>query len=202
MENYIDRYDLRAKRILHIGIGNSGLAARFHERVKEIVGTTIDEPEIRVGRSLTLSNYRVFLHNKFSGESIPVDGKFDLILDNNPTSSCCCVRHLAVLFEFYDKKLASGGQVVTDCEGLAWLLQDSNPRWSFDFEDLAAAGAMLGLSAYRATGTVYVLSRSPPTKPGRRALARHLGRRALGVPKHIARHGLQKLARIARKLAR
>jgi hypothetical protein len=28
IERYIDRFDLRSKRILHIGIGNSGLARR------------------------------------------------------------------------------------------------------------------------------------------------------------------------------
>src|SRR3954471_10645840 len=48
IEKYIDRFDLRDKRLLHIGVGNSGLARRFHRRVDEMVGTTIDEPDIKV----------------------------------------------------------------------------------------------------------------------------------------------------------
>jgi len=90
IEHYIDRYDLRRKRVLHIGIGNSGLAQRFARRVKEIVGTTIDEPEMAVARSLAIPNYRFVLHNKYSGDDAAVEGTFDFILDNNPTSPCCC----------------------------------------------------------------------------------------------------------------
>ena len=67
IERYIDRFDLRGKRVLHIGIGNSGLARRFHRRVGQIVGTTIDQPEIDVAQSLALPNYAFVLHNKYSG---------------------------------------------------------------------------------------------------------------------------------------
>src|SRR3954466_6599598 len=101
VEHFIDRFDLRDKRVLHIGIGNSGLAKRFHRRVKEIVGTTIDEPEIRVAQALELPNYIAILHNKYSGRNEGVRGRFAIIVDNNPTSPCCCIRHLAVLFEFF-----------------------------------------------------------------------------------------------------
>src|SRR5438309_7963833 len=59
IERYIDRFDLRDKRLLHVGIGNSGLAKRFHGRVKEIVGTTIDEPDIRVAQALSYPNYSI-----------------------------------------------------------------------------------------------------------------------------------------------
>lgn len=200
IENYIDRFDLRRKRILHIGIGNSGLARRFHRRVQEIVGTTIDEPEMSVARSRALPNYRFVLHNKFSGRDDAVDGPFDFILDNNPTSPCCCVRHLGELFDFYDKKLAPGGQVVTDRQGLAWVPDGTNPRWSFDFDDLEAVGATAGLSAYRASRQVYVLSRSAPPAPGPVSLSRHLLRRAGRLPGQIARNGPRLLRRVLRKL--
>lgn len=200
IENYIDRFDLRRKRILHIGIGNSGLARRFHRRVQEIVGTTIDEPEMSVARSRAFPNYRFVLHNKFSGRDDAVDGPFDFILDNNPTSPCCCVRHLGELFDFYDKKLAPGGQVVTDRQGLAWVPDGTNPRWSFDFDDLEAVGATAGLSAYRANRQVYVLSRSAPPAPGPVSLSRHLLRRAGRLPGQIARNGPRLLRRVLRKL--
>jgi hypothetical protein len=187
MERHIDRYDLRQKRILHIGIGNSGLAQRFHRRVKEIVGTTIDEPEIKVAQSLGLSNYRFLVHNKFSGENTALDGRFDFILDNNPTSPCCCIRHLAELFEFYAEKLAADGQIITDREGLEWVPNESNPRWSFGFDDLAAAAAVAGFSAHRADQNVYVLSRSAPLPANPAALLRNLLRRAVMLPGKVAR---------------
>lgn len=198
MEQYVDRYDLRQKRILHIGIGNSGLAQRFHSRVKEIVGTTIDDPEITVAQSLGLANYGFALHNKFSGENKAIDGPFDFILDNNPTSPCCCIRHLATLFEFYAEKLAPGGQIVTDREGLAWFPEDSSPRWGFSFDDLAAVAQVAGFSAYRANRNVYVLSRSPPPKPTLRSLSKHVLRRAASLSGRATR----KLLRMTRGATR
>jgi len=186
MELYIDRYDLRRKRILHIGIGNSGLAQRFHRRVKEILGTTIDDPEIEAAQSLDLPRYQYVRHNKYSGANEGIYGTFDFILDNNPTSPCCCIRHLGALFDLYAKKLAPGGQVVTDRQGLEWVPEDSNPRWSFSFDDLAAVAKAVGLSAYRANGTVYVLSRSAPRSPTLVPLSRHLLRRAAILPRRVA----------------
>jgi hypothetical protein len=199
MEHYVDRYDLRRARILHVGIGNSGFAKRFHARVKEIVGTTIDEPEMRVARSLDLPNYAFVLHNKFAGKDDVVEGTFDFILDNNPSSPCCCLRHLSDLFEFYLKKLATSGQIVTDRVGLGWVPNDTNPRWRFDFDDLAAVGAAAGLSSFRMGRSVYVLSRSTPSAPDLSSRSRHLARRIAMLPGRIVRTSRRTLARIARK---
>jgi hypothetical protein len=195
MELYIDRYDLRTKRVLHVGIGNSGLAQRFHRRVGEIVGTTIDDPEVNVARSLGLPNYRFVMHNKFSGNNEPIEGAFDFILDNNPTSPCCCVRHLATLFEFYAEKLALDGQIVTDRQGLEWVPEDSNPRWSFSFDDLAAAAAIEGFSAHRFDRNVFVLSRTAPQTPTVRSLARYALRRLGTFSGKIARRLSRMVAR-------
>lgn len=198
MEIYIDRYDLRQKRILHIGIGNSGLAQRFHRRAKEIVGTTIDQPEIKVAQSLPLPNYRFVLHNKFSGQNGALEGPFDFILDNNPTSPCCCIRHLATLFDFYSEKLTAEGQIVTDRQGLEWFPEDSSPRWGFSFDDLAAAARVAGFSAYRANSSVYVLTRkSPPAQPKASALVRHFIRRAASLAQKAARRALRTVMRAA-----
>jgi hypothetical protein len=198
MERYIDRYDLRHARVLHIGIGNSGFARRFHARVKEIVGTTIDEPEIHVARSLALPNYAFVVHNKYSGRDAGIEGTFDFILDNNPTSPCCCVRHLSDLFDLYAKKLAPGGQIVTDHLGLGWVPDGSSPRWSFDFDDLAAAGAAAGLSAFRVSRSVYVLSQSAPKAPDMLSRSKSLLRRAAALPGQVARSGPRGLARHVR----
>ena len=187
MERYIDCFDLRSARILHVGIGNSGFARRFHGRVGEIIGTTIDPPEIAVAEGLALPNYRAVLHNKYSAGSGGIEGKFDVILDNNPTSPCCCIRHLSDMMEFYASRLAPDGWIITDRVGLGWIPEDANPRWSFDFDDLAAIGAPLGLSAFRATGSVCVLSRQRPPKPALPSLARHFARRLIALPGRIGR---------------
>jgi len=202
MERYIDRYDLRHARILHIGIGNSGLAKRFHGRVGEIVGTTIDEPEMAVARALSLPNYSYVTHNKFSGQNDAVNGTFDFILDNNPTSPCCCIRHLAVLFEFYAAKLASGGQIVTDRQGLAWVPQANHPGWGFDLDDLRAVSAVAGFSVFPMTDKVYVLAHSAPRPPGKRSIWSSRLRHAAALPGKIVRNGPRALPRHVRNWAR
>lgn len=200
IERYIDRYDLRDKRLLHIGVGNSGLARRFRNRVKEIVGTTIDQPEIDVARSLRLTNYSVVLHNKYHGGG-EIAGKFDFIVDNNPTSPCCCLRHLAALLDFYVVTLAEGGQIVTDREGLEWVPEESNPRWSFSFDDLAAVARLAGLSAYRVDRSVFVLSRDRPRPAELLSVARHKLRRLSSAPARIVKFGPGKARRLFHRTA-
>jgi len=166
--------------------------------VKEIVGTTVDEPEMKVARSLTLRNYRFILHNKFSSENDTIEGPFDFILDNNPTSPCCCFRHLAALFEFYADKLAPDGQIVTDHQGLEWVPEDSNQRWSFSFDDLAAVASLVGFTAYRANRNVYVLCRLSLAPPSLLAFSRHMLRRTEDFFARAAR----RLVRLARGIGR
>ena len=199
IERYVDRYDLRRARILHIGIGNSGLAKRFHRRVKDIVGTTIDESEIRVANSLGLPNYRFVEHNKFSGKNGPIEGTFDFIVDNNPTSPCCCLRHQSDMLDFYLMKLAPHGQIVTDRLGLGWVPDETNPRWRFDFDDLAAVGAAVGLVATQINRNIYVLSRLTPLSPDLSSRARHIARHVSMLPGRIIRNGPRKIATLARE---
>lgn len=185
IESYLDRCDLRAKRILHIGIGNSSLARHFYRRAGEIVGTTVDEPELRVAQGLGLPNYTAVLHNKYSGQSEAVPGAFDFIVDNNPTSACCCISHLAELFSFFDAKLAVAGQFVTEAVGLAWVASDRDARWSFDFEDLAAAAAAAGFSTYQATRNIYVVTRGQPPRSRLLPSLRHSLRQASSFPRKL-----------------
>jgi hypothetical protein len=200
MEHYIDRYDNRNSRILHVGVGNSELANRFHNRVKEIVGTTIDYPEIAVANSMKFPNYQVVMHNKFLGDTIDIHGKFEFILDNNPTSPCCCIGHLADLLNFYVRRLAPGGQIITDLGGLNWVPDGQNPRWRFSFDDLAAAGAAAGLCAFRANNKVCILAQCAVRKPGVRALLRYAWRQAVALPGKIVRKGPRVVARFLREL--
>lgn len=184
IERYIDRFDLRAKRILHIGIGNSGLARRFHDHAQEIVGTSLDQPELQLARQLNYPNYAVVRHNKYSGSTDEINGRFDFIVENNPTSACCCIRHLAELFHFLKATLANDGQIVTDRVGLAWIPERAHSRWSFDFEDLQAVASVAGLQAWKLSKNTYVLCRGAPLRPALgsrlRSSIRGLGR--LGLP--------------------
>jgi hypothetical protein len=199
IKDYIDRFDLRAKRILHIGIGNSSLARRFHRRAREIVGTSVDEPEIRLARLLSLPNYTAVAHNKYSGQHDAVPGKFDFIADNNLTSTCCCITHLAELFAFFDAKLADGGQIVTDAEGLGWVPDGIDPRWRFSFDDLAAVAAGADFLTYRINRNLYVLARGQPAKPQSLPVIRHLLRDARVLPRKLIGAAVRPL-RIARRI--
>jgi hypothetical protein len=159
IEDYLDLQDLRGRRILHVGIGNSQLARRFHARAREIVGTSIVAAEVANGRSLGLANYRPVLHNKYGGRAAGIEGRFDFIVDNNPSSFSCCLGHFAAMLDFYAGRLGDEGVLITDRVGLAWTdLPGGSPRWSFSFDDLAAAGGIVGLQASRLDRNLYALA--------------------------------------------
>ena len=194
IEEYLDRHDLAGKTILHIGTGNSELARRFHGRARSIFGTTVVPSEVERAEALGIPNYRAVLHNKHSGNNDDVPRGFDFIVDNNPTTFCCCLVHLEAMLDFYGSRLSPTGQVVTDRVGLGWTTEAerSNPRWRFDFDDLAAVAPLAGLNAYAVTDHIYVLSRQRPEVPA-------LGSRL----KHIVRSILRKVGRrLARALGR
>lgn len=178
IEDYLDACGVAGKRILHIGCGNSRLARRFHRRARAIVGTTIARSELEHGVALGLARYEVRLENKFDGH--PRTGEvFDFVVDNNPSTFGCCMNHLARMLEDYAGRLGPEGQIVTDRVGLGWLRSDdSHPRWSFDFDDLAALGPVFGLRAWRMDANVIVLARDRPRPPGRAGMLRVAVRRA------------------------
>lgn len=182
IENYIDRYDLRSKRVLHVGIGNSGLAKRFQNRIKAIVGTTVDQSELERAEKLGIPGYTIVIQNKYGSEPELCPGIFDFIVDNNPTSSCCCMKHLRAVFELYSSKLAEHGQMVTDRQGLGWTPPPAHSRFRFDFEDLAAVAKAAGLNVYRIDANIYVLAHKAPLGPGALPLLRHMLRRAAMLP--------------------
>lgn len=202
IEEYIDRFDLGSKRILHVGVGNSGLAKRFRGRFREVVGTTVDQPEVDWGSGLGIPGYRVLLQNKYANTADLLPGRFDFIVDNNPTSACCCLRHLATLFELYREKLEDGGQVVTDQLGLSWIPENGIPRFSFDFDDLASVAAVSGLSAHRVNRHIYVLACGPLPSASKVALARHRVRLAASLPRRAAGLIFKTMRRILRLVRR
>ena len=88
----LSRMDLAAARILHVGVGSSGLASRLAHRCCRIDGVTVHHREREFGHSLSLPNYRVHLVNKYSKQLASLDGPYDFIVDNNPGSyAAACV---------------------------------------------------------------------------------------------------------------
>lgn len=134
--------------------------------------------EVEKATALGLPAYRAILHNKYSGAGREVPPAFAFIVDNNPTTFCCCMKHLGAMLDFYASRLGSDGQLVTDRVGLGWAIDapGSNPRWGFGFDDLEAVAALAGLKAFRANSNIYVVSRRRPRKPRLRSRASHLAR--------------------------
>lgn len=160
IENYLARLPLRGLFILHVGIGNSQLAARFSNDAAYIVGTTISMSEKQHGDQLLLKNYDIYVHNKYAIE--PLDSsiqRFDIIIDNNPSSYCCCWRHFAIMMLHYKAMLARAGMVLTEKRGLGWVVSapGAASRWKFTYDDWEAIGSVLELWATRINDSVYAL---------------------------------------------
>lgn len=204
MERFIDRYDLSQRRVLHVGIGNSGLARRFAHRTREVVGITVDQPEIDRAHALALRHYRVALRNKYSDEALAGLGTFDFILDNNLTSSCCCLFHLDRLLAAYARALAPGGQIVTDRVGLAWVppLEGRERGWSFTADDLALAARAHGLSLRTRGRLVLTLARGEAAEPAPRDRAMHALRRLVGLPREAGQWALDRAYEAVQPLIR
>lgn len=153
--------------MLHVGVGNSGLARRFYSSLGRIDGITATPAEQALARSLGLERYGCILHNKFCNPPETLRGGYDFILDNNLTTYACCLGHFADLMKAYCALLADSGQIVTDRQGLMHLLSGRKrlARFAFDFADLAAVAPLFGLTAFNIDGSVHVLSRSQPPAP-------------------------------------
>lgn len=180
IEHYLDRHALRGRTILHVGIGNSRLAQRFIACGATVIGTTVSPPELERARSLGIAGYDVQLANKHSGTPPAAAGSVDFVVDNNPTTFCCCMEHLGTMLAGYADVLAPAGQFVTDRVGLSWIAaaEEANPRWSFDGDDLAAAAAPFGLRLWARGRHTIVLARKEPPPTGWIGAARRHVRRA------------------------
>ena len=158
IEAVLDSLDLAGKRLLHVGVGNSGLALRFHGRCQAIDGLTVAERELTRGIGLGLPNYRVHLLNKYSRDFLTtLQPGYDVIVDNNLASYVCCAFHYARMLDHYRWALAPGGEILTDQRGMGWVVRDQ--RWRMTYDDLAKVGARFGLQSLRVTDDVYALRR-------------------------------------------
>ena len=136
-----------ASRILHIGIGNSSLATRFCGHNRRVCGLTISLAELEHAKSLHLPGYHVYLCNKYGMDFQAIQGPFDVLIDNNPTTFACCTRHFSRMLLGYRAKLAPGGIMIADRAGLAHLASDDPAlaRWCFSPADWATIGEIMGM---------------------------------------------------------
>lgn len=180
IERYLDGFAMRGKRILHIGAGNSLLAKRFCARGAHVLGTTITADELAHGHELAIPGYEMRLHNKYSGAQDFAWGRFDFIVDNNPTTFACCLHHYMAMLRFYADVLAPQGQWLVDRVGLAWLVSQKvmPSRWSFSADDLARSVALVGLQVTSVTPDILAVSAMPPARSSasRRLLSRAIAR--------------------------
>jgi hypothetical protein len=123
-------------RVLHVGVGSSGFARRWHDKVGEIVGITIASAEWRRAEELGLPNHRCHVINKYQRDLTNVPGGFDFIIDNNPSYAACCKFHFFTMWCSYRLLLKPGGTVMSDIEGMRWVVPGSDLRWSLDDRDL------------------------------------------------------------------
>jgi hypothetical protein len=159
IELFLDGLDLAGRRLLHVGVGNSSLAVRFHARCLAIDGVTLAEAELSRAQALRLDRYRVWRANKYGSDfSRLLEPGYDYIIDNNPASFACCRFHFARMLDHYRWALRGGGRILTDRQGLDWVAED--PRWAMTFADLAESGDRFGLRALRLTESIYALERT------------------------------------------
>ena len=133
--NFLEKsYDLRAKSILHIGIGNSFFAKKFFKN--QIFGITISQKEIDLAYSLRLSNYKVLLCDKYSlnfKEKLN-NISFDLIVDTNLKSYSCCQDSFNFYMENLFYKLKKNGTLITSKNGMNWY-KNLKPKLSFNLKN-------------------------------------------------------------------
>jgi hypothetical protein len=154
IEAELDKLNLGGKNILHVGVGNSKFARRFASRVSLIDGLTVSHNEKTLADSAGISNYAVYLLNKYSREFIQtIKNSYDFIIDNNLASFACCKYHFYLMLDNYIWSLKPGGRILTDQQGMDWVIED--PRWKLTYQDLLALENKFPVKAGRITDTVF-----------------------------------------------
>ena len=164
IEGALENLVTASTRILHIGVGNSGLGRRFAPRVSTVVGTTLHDEERVFSEGLGIQNYAVVRANKYSSAQMDqIGGRFDFIVDNNPASFACCLFHFACMMIRYAELLRNdGGLLLTAQGGLRWVVPGNDPNWSLGWDDWALLGGILGMPVARVMDSVCSMQRLPP----------------------------------------
>jgi len=144
--------------LLHVGVGNSKLAQRFHERVSWIEGITLGGTEGQLAKSFGIPNYNVHRINKYDEtltsrmQHLP----YNFIIDNNPASYACCVYHFHTMMRNYVAMLGAGGKILTDKAGLSHVGLSNDPNWDL-IDDLDRIAKRFDLTLIAETDFVYSL---------------------------------------------
>ncbi len=155
IEDALEAMDLANRNILHVGVGNSGLARRFISRAGLIDGLTVCEREKMIADSLQLANYTVHLLSKYSREFlVKIENRYDFVIDNNLASFACCKYHFYRMLDNYIWCLEPGGKILTDQRGMDFTVED-DPRWQLTYEDLVALEQRFPIKVGKVTDTVY-----------------------------------------------
>ena len=126
--------NINYESILHIGIGNSFFAKNFSKDNK-IIGLTVSKKEINKANDLNLTNYNVYLCDKYSKEfkQLLSNIKFDLIIDTNLKSYSCCIDAFNYFMENLLSKLNTNGTLITSKNGMNWF-KKLKPKLSFNLK--------------------------------------------------------------------
>jgi hypothetical protein len=116
-----NKYNSQNISILHIGIGNSYVATKL-KKFRNIDGISISMNEIILAKSLKIKNYKSYFFNKLENNvfSNKIFSKYDVIIDVNIKSFCCCEYSFKKLFSDYNMMLNRNGIIVTGKRGMNW----------------------------------------------------------------------------------
>ena len=157
IEDALEAMVLDGARLLHVGVGNSGLARRFAGRTRLIDGLTVSDAEKAVADSLAIPNYTVHLLSKYGRQFLQcVANRYDYIVDNNLASYACCKYHFHRMLDNYLWCLRPGGRILTDQRGMDFTVEQ-DPQWQLTYDDLVRLGERFPLVAGAVTDTVYEL---------------------------------------------
>lgn len=114
IEEYLSLKDLRAKKLLHVGIGSSRIAKQCAKiEGCSIDGITVIEAEKTYADNLRLENYSVRLMNKNNPESLlGLSGNYAYIIDNDIAAYACCKEHFEKMLQHYLSILVPGGKIL------------------------------------------------------------------------------------------
>jgi hypothetical protein len=118
VERYLTDMPLETRNILQIGIGSSTLATKFHHKCRHIDGITVTDDELKHAEGLGISNYSVFLMNKYSDKIATLPNKYHYIIDTNLSSFTSKRSDLDAMVTRYVALLEKGGMILTDRLGM------------------------------------------------------------------------------------
>tara|TARA_B100000963_G_C22563994_1_gene642761 strand:- start:203 stop:874 length:672 start_codon:yes stop_codon:yes gene_type:complete len=124
------------KNLLHIGVGNSHIAQNL-KNYSCIDGITISNNELKNAHNLNISNYNIYLKNKYSSGDLLKNriGFYDFIIDNNLKSFACCNNAFEDLISKYKNYLKNNGSIISSLRGMRWS-RIVKPVYSFSFKKL------------------------------------------------------------------